>query len=165
MAQARSARAINRRGTTRVRNLQYGPRKGVSKIFIINISFSWNRVRKNTVLDLAGCTVEYSRLNWPIAACVLSKRYNNLSYNYIIIDIAPFLYWRTGTNSDSLLLLSVSWIRYLTSSASYSRIKALLITTSNQNNINMSTMESKFFETSQENENWFEKSGRLRNRE
>ena len=27
MAQARSARAINRRGKTRIRNLQYGPRK------------------------------------------------------------------------------------------------------------------------------------------
>ena len=36
MAQARSTRAINRREKTRIRNLQYGPRNKVSKIFIIS---------------------------------------------------------------------------------------------------------------------------------
>ena len=35
MAQARSARAINRRGKTSIRDLQYRPRDEVSKIFII----------------------------------------------------------------------------------------------------------------------------------
>ena len=37
MAQARSARAINRWEKTRIRNLQYGPRNEVSKIFIITL--------------------------------------------------------------------------------------------------------------------------------
>ena len=35
--QARSARAINRREKTRIRNLQYGPRNEVIKIFIISL--------------------------------------------------------------------------------------------------------------------------------
>ena len=80
IAHGRSARAINRRGKTGIRNIQCGPRNEVCKIFISYISFSWNRGRKNKVLDLAGRTVEYGPLNWPIAARVLSKRYNKCNY-------------------------------------------------------------------------------------
>ena len=61
MAQARSAWAINRRGKTRVRNLQYGPRNEVCKIFIISLYLEIKRA-KNKVLDLAGRTVEYGQL-------------------------------------------------------------------------------------------------------
>ena len=58
MAQVPSARAINRSGKTRVRNLQYEPRNEVSKMFIISLyleieraqtKFSiWQAVLKNT---------------------------------------------------------------------------------------------------------------------
>ena len=66
------------KGKRRVRNLQHRPRNEVSKIFII--SLSWNRARKNKVLDLERRTVEYGPLNWPIEARVLSKKNNKKLY-------------------------------------------------------------------------------------
>ena len=58
------------------------PRNEVSKIFIISLYLKIERT-KDKVLDLTGPTVEYGPLNWPIAACILSKRYNNIPYELL----------------------------------------------------------------------------------
>ena len=50
------------KGKTRVRNLQYGLRNKVSKIFIISLYIEIESA-KNKVLDLVGRTVEYGPLN------------------------------------------------------------------------------------------------------
>ena len=76
MAQARIARAINRRGKTRVRIYSAG-REASSE------------------LKLADRTVEYGPQNWPIAALVPSKRYNKYlfhshSFLHSFSQIEPF---------------------------------------------------------------------------
>ena len=38
----------------------------------------------NKCLNLAGCTVEYGLLNWPITPRVLTERYNNVNYDLFI---------------------------------------------------------------------------------
>lgn len=62
-------------------------------------------------------------------------------WNYDKNKKVPFLYWKTGTNALWSFLLSVSWFRYLTSSASWGWIKTAFLIFTNFINIPTDTLK------------------------
>ena len=90
MAQARSARAINRRGKTRVRNLQYGPRNEVSKIFIISLYLQIERAKG------------FFKLSW---LGLFDTKTFSLIQSYLI--------WWPVVDDDGFLLFSIIHISHL----------------------------------------------------